>query len=115
VKNGKKIMAVLGVICALCYSAFAEYKAPTVITISNTSTSTQLASTGRAKWIVIEAGANNTGSIYYGGSSVNATNGMILDAKDSRTIRGEGGYVNLANVYVTGNTVNDTVKYDWEE
>jgi len=81
------------------------------ITVANTSVSYPLSSEQdeSTSAYTISAGANNTGTIYVGGSTVSSTNyGAYLNAGDTFSENRADTYYKLDGVYIRGTVVNDT-------
>ena len=82
-----------------------------VKTVTVAGTDEALAGSTAAKWVMIQAQTDNTGSIAVGASGVDATvatgNGILLAAGASMTLAVD----NLADIYIDATVSGDGVRY----
>lgn len=70
---------------------------------------------------IIQASIGNTGVVYVGGSAVASTNGLELGPGHSVSLSelqgdiGKDDYINIASVYVDGDTNGDYAKFVYVE
>ena len=83
-------------------------------TVTTAGTRVQLAASGSAMWLSIQAAPGNTNKIYVGDASVSSTDyGVFLSPGDSLMIPGIPGMgvasVNLADIYLDADTNGNKV------
>lgn len=103
------VMMVLA--CSIAFALTISAPKNKNITVANVSVSYPLSSepSESTSAYTISAGANNTGTIYIGDSTVNSTNyGTYLNAGDTFSANRADTYYKIDGVYIRGTVVNDT-------
>ena len=83
------------------------------VTVTGAGTAVAFDSTSSAPWrfITVKARPVNGSAVYVGGSGVNATAGLMLNAGEAHTFNTEKGGIRLDRLYANADVANDRVDY----